>query len=82
MGLVEDGNDATTPEDETRLGDVLLADDESNDAEEYDGNDFINDVETSILELRMSCDADKEGTILILLIPPVCSMVTCIKIRI
>lgn len=73
---MEEGNDATTPEDETRLGDVLLEDDESNDVEEYDGNDFINDVETSIFEFRMSSDADEEGTILILLIAPVCSMVT------
>lgn len=76
LDLVEEGNDARTPEDETRLGDVLHKDDESNDVEEYDGNDFINDVDTSILEFSMSCDANEEGTILIRLMAPVCSMVT------
>jgi hypothetical protein len=73
---LEEGNDVTTPEDETRFGDVLLEDDESNEVEEYDGTDLTNDVDTSILEFKRPCDADEEGNILIRLIAPVCSIVT------
>lgn len=74
--FVEEGNEAATPDDETRLGDVLIdAAVASDDAEEYEGNGFNNDADISMEDVEISFDVEEDGTILILFIPPVSSMV-------
>ena len=72
--FVELDKEEVTPDDETRLGDVSndttdpKADDEENDVE-----GFSNEVGISITEVELSLEVD--GMILILLTPPVSSIV-------
>ena len=66
-----DGNEAATPEDETKLGDVARDDDD----EAMDGIGLNKDDDISMVDVGMSKVLDEEGTIFILFIPPLSSMV-------
>ena len=68
--LVDPGNEAATPEDETKLGDVARDDDEATD-----GIGLNKDDDISMVDVGMSKVLDEEGTIFILFIPPLSSMV-------
>ena len=68
--LVDPGNEAATPEDETKLGDVARDDEEA-----MDGIGLNNDDDISMVDVGMSKVLDEEGTIFILLIPPLSSIV-------
>ena len=68
--LVDPGNEAATPEDETKLGDVARDDDEA-----MDGIGLNKDDDISMVDVGMSKVLDEEGTIFILFIPPLSSMV-------
>ena len=72
--MVDDDIDGTADE-ETRLGDVLFEYDELSDEDENDGNDFNNvaDLDISLFKPMF----EDEGTILILLMGPGGSIVTC-----
>lgn len=68
--LVDPGNEAATPEDETKLGDVARDDEEA-----MDGIGLSNDDDISMVDVGISNVLDEEGTIFILLIPPLSSIV-------
>ena len=69
--LVDPGNEAATPEDETKLGDVARDDDEA-----MDGIGLNNDDDDiSMVDVGISKVPDEEGMIFILFIPPLSSMV-------
>ena len=68
--LVDPGNEAATPEDETKLGDVARDDEEA-----MDGIGLSNDDDISMVDVGISNVVDEEGTIFILLIPPLSSIV-------
>ena len=68
--LVDPGNEAATPEDETKLGDVASDDDEA-----MDGIGLNNDDDISLVDVGMSNVLDEEGMIFILFIPPLSSIV-------
>ena len=70
--LVDPGNEAATPEDETKLGDVARDDD---DEAMDDGIGLNKDDDISMVDVGMSKVLDEEGTIFILFIPPLSSMV-------
>ena len=69
--LVDPGNEAATPEDETKLGDVARDDDD----EAMDGIGLNKDDDISMVDVGMSKVLDEEGTIFILFIPPLSSIV-------
>ena len=68
--LVDPGNEAATPEEETKLGDVASDDDEA-----MDGIGLSNDDDISMVDVGKSKVLDEEGTIFILFIPPLSSIV-------
>ena len=72
--LAEPDKEEVTPDDETRLGDVSndTADPKA-DEEENDVEGFSNEVGISMTEVELSLEVD--GMILILLTPPVSSIV-------
>ena len=74
--LVDPGNEAATPEDETKLGDVARDDEEA-----MDGIGLSNDDDISMVDVGISNVLDEEGTIFILFIPPLSSIVIWERIR-
>ena len=74
--LADPDNEDVTPEDETRLGDVFNDTADPKADEEYEVVGFNNDVGISIIDVAISLEVVvHEGIILILLTPPVSSMV-------
>ena len=70
LDLVDPGNEAATPEEETKLGDVARDDEEA-----IDGIGLSNDDDISMVDVGISNVLDEEGTIFILFIPPLSSIV-------